>query len=230
MLTSLGASALGAAFWNSDGGPLFGDTKLDSGASTTSGTVTAVTQRGDQVTRIAFQFQPPGGLLREGQSFGSGGYAPRVGQAHDVQYWAEDPRINRLTGTDALYLPGSLSLLSNTLLLAGLICSTLWLRSAIRLRLALRDGPYVEAQVVEARPVRFLNARQVAIQYRFHDNEGREVIQAHWLPHRCELAQRLLAEQPRTIPVVYDPANPGLSRAVSAEDFLTEGATPRRSE
>ena len=139
-LTCLGACFLVAAFYSSDGGPLFGDTKLDSGPSTTRGTVTEVTGGDGPVTRIAFQFQPPGGLLRTGESFTSAGNSPRVGQAHDVQYWAEDPSINRLAGTDALHLPRSLSFLSNTLLLGGLLCSALWLRSAMRLRTLLLPG------------------------------------------------------------------------------------------
>ncbi|MEE2887166.1 MAG: hypothetical protein VX951_07015 [Planctomycetota bacterium] len=227
-LIALGAGFLVMAFLTSHGGPLFGDTKLDSGASTTRGTVTVAESHGNKVTRLEFRFQPPGGLERTGESFAAGSANIEPQQSIDVEYWADDPSINRISGTDAMHLEGELSILSNTFLIVGLLCSALWLRSAIKMRVTLRDGDCVEAQIVELKELLFINPSQLRVRYRFRDNEGHEFVHSHWLRHSCKFAKGLLADKPRTVSVIHDRIDPRISRAVTPGDFSVDETSQRR--
>lgn len=227
-LTGLGAVLLALVFASGKGGPWLADTKLDSGASVVAGTIDVVESYGGDAARIEFHFQPPGGLARKGESFTTDktGFLPR--ESVDVEYWADDPRINRIAGTDALHLDPELSTLSKVFLVLGLIGLLVWFRSAMKLRFTLRDGRLVEAQVIELKELLYVNPSQLRVQYRFRDQDDHEIIHSHWLRHNSEFARHLLINKPRTLSVIHARDRPQTSQAVTAGDFFAEETGPGR--
>jgi hypothetical protein len=210
-----------------EGGPLFGDTKLDSGASTAPGTVAAIEHEEGMATRITFQFEPPDHFTYQGESFADSSQSFALDQPVRVEYWAEDPSINRISGTEALYLSPLLSAIGRLALVIGLLGSIHWFRAVMKLRFALRDGRATEAQIIECHKRLWARPAKVRIQYRFQDEKGEEFVHSHWVRHTSEMAHHVLVNKPRSVTVIHDQANPQVSRLVMPSDFLSEGAAQR---
>ncbi len=222
-----GIITLTLALCTGEGGPLFGDTKLDSGASTCPGTVIAIEHEEGMAARITFQFEPPDHFTRQGESFADSSQSFAMDQPVDVEYWAEDPGINRISGTEALYLSPLLSIIGRMALVLGLLGSVHWFRSVMTLRFALRDGRATEAQIIECNKRLWARPAKIRIRYRFQDEKGEEFVHSHWVRHTSEMAYHLLVNKPRSVTVIHDQTNPQVSRLVIPSDFISEGAAQR---
>lgn len=222
-----GVITLILALYTGEGGPLFGDTKLDSGASTAPGKVTAIEHEDGMAARITFQFEPPDQFTRQGESFADSGQRFTLGQPIRVEYWAEDPAINRISGTDALYLSPLLSAIGGLALGLGLLGSFHWFRSVMKLRFALRDGRATQAQIIECHKRLWARPAKVRIRYRFQDEKGEEFVHSHWVRHTSKMAYHILVNKPRSVTVIHDQANPHISRLVIPSDFTIEDTSQR---
>jgi hypothetical protein len=227
VLTFQGLLMLTAMLATSRGGPFLADYKLDSGAATTAGEVEAIDAFGTDRARVRvrFRFRTGAGSF-QGESFATAPIALRRGGACTVEYWQDDPAISRVQGTEARQFEPELSLLTQLLLIPGGLALVFWVRGVLRIRVMLRDGTAVAAQVIENRLSKYVNPRQVRLRYRFQDDRGGEYIRSHWVRAGSEFGKWLTTEQPRFVDVLYDPVSPTLSRAVFHGDFAQLAAPP----
>jgi hypothetical protein len=203
------------------------DSLLDSGSWTATGKITAVeeveTGWSGVVWRLDYSFEVKRGEIL-GTSYASErSHSMRVDEQCTVEYVHEKPEINRIEGTQKAFFSPVASGLASVFAILGIIGLHLWLRSALRLRIALREGRLTTAQIIEARLLRFVNPRPVSVHYRFQDNLGMEHIAGHWVGSKSKLGRQLISDEPREYPVIHDEGNPAISRLVHAEDFIRGG-------
>lgn len=223
VLTLQGSILLAVMLATSHGGPLLADYQLDSGGASTEGRVEAVDAVGgqQQSIRIRYRFRIASSPIT-GESFTAPPSRLTANSPCTVEFLAEDPAISRVQGTDALHFDPELWLVTQLLLVPGGLGFLFWLRGVMRMRVALREGTLVTAQVIENKLRKHLNPSQVRLSYRFRDAHEVETIHGHWVRASSEFGKWLTAEQPRHVEVIYDPDRPTVSRAIAPGDFLDD--------
>ena len=102
----------------------------------------------------------------------------------------------------------------------GLVLMGFWLRGVLRLRVMLREGALTQGETLQIKKVPGLNPPHLKLRYRLRDDAGHHHETTQFVRAGSALGQRLL-EQPESLPVIHDHHEPGFSRAVVAEDFVT---------
>ena len=102
----------------------------------------------------------------------------------------------------------------------GLVLMGFWLRGVLRLRVMLREGTLTQGETIQIKKVPGLNPPHLKLRYRLRDDAGHHHETTQFVRAGSALGQRLL-EQPESLPVIHDHHEPGFSRAVVAEDFVT---------
>jgi hypothetical protein len=110
-------------------------------------------------------------------------------------------------------------LVVGTMLGPGLVLLGFWFRSVLRLRVMLREGSLVQAEILEARRVLGLNPPHLRLRYRLRGDAGHVHEHTQFVRVGSTLGKRLL-DQPATVAVIHDRNDQAFSRAVDAEDFV----------
>ena len=104
------------------------------------------------------------------------------------------------------------------LLLPGLILLGYWYRTALRLRILLREGRPTGAEVLAIRSPAPPGSSGLYVHYRYHDQHGVAQEASHHLPRNSVLGQELLDGRSEVV-VIHDHARTGYSRITAAADF-----------
>ena len=206
--------------WIQAGNSPFHYSGLDSGGWTASGTIRGVEELANGVWEVRYEFESSGNDVRGASYAKARTSAMRVGESCTIEYMPEQPDINRMRGTSRALFDQTQSTMVTVLVILGMIALHIWIRGALVLRTALREGRLTTAQVIEANVLRHVNPQPVRVHYRFQDALGMEHIATHCVGVRTELGRKLLDDAPRTHAVIHDEGNPAISRLVHAEDFL----------
>lgn len=219
-LFALAGLAVLVASWLQAGNSPFDDSVLDSGAWTASGTIHAVEELANGTWQVRYEFESAGHDVLGASYARTRASGMRVGEPCKIEYLPDRPDINRMRGTSRALFDEQRSTLVTVLVILGMIALYTWIRGALSLRIALREGRLTTAQVIEAKVLRHVNPRPVRVHYRFEDALGMEHIAIHCVGVHTELGRNLLDTAPREHPVIHDEGNPAISRLVHAEDFL----------
>jgi len=102
----------------------------------------------------------------------------------------------------------------------GLVLMGFWFRGVLRLRVMLREGTLTSGETIEIKKMLGLNPPHLKLRYRLRDDGGHHHETTQYVRAGSALGKRLL-ERPATLPVIHDRHEPGFSRAVGADDFVT---------
>lgn len=168
-----------------------------------------------ELARVEYEFRPAQGGSVLGASYGDRGQF-RAGVTYAVEYLSERPQVNRLQGSRAVLYAHWYTLLFSLLFVPGLLLTVVWLRGAVRLRIALREGRLVAARIAEVRSQP--GGPLARVHFTFAAADGREVRGTQHVALRGALG-RLLSGA-RELPLIHDPNDPRVHRLVTPADFL----------
>jgi hypothetical protein len=182
-----------------------------------------------QYTRYTWTWN---GSERIGAAFAAAGQYP-AGTAVEVEYLADEPRINRIPGTllhvDVVWLRPETWL--GAVVVPGALLLLGWLAGVFQLRHVLVHGDASIATLVEVRRVRGVLPEMLRVRYEFRDHHAVPRRGCHWVRVHSELGERLERQQTsgwfEPMPVLHDRRLPQWSRILLPADFLPAGdATP----
>ena len=228
LLTVYGG-AFGLLLWFHRGGKLKDDLDLDAGAAVTSGRVltiepTAARIQGQEIVRLTFEFEVPGGdgafgpRRQDGLSFGEQGTL-RAGAAVPIEYLPARPEVSRIQGMRITLVMDPGPLHARFVLLPGLALWIAYAAGVLRLRALLRHGDAAVAEVLAVRRLRAVVPEIFAVHYSFRDWHAQLRTGRDWVRVHGPLGRLVQSGQTR-VPVVHWRTRPSRCHLTLAEDFV----------